>query len=102
MSTKQLLAEIERGIKALQKAHALVLKAEAVAPKGKASAAKTAPVTRGKATKVPAKKVVKGVMSAEGRARVAAAQHKRWAKVRREQKKAAKAYASGQVHLFLP
>ena len=40
MSTKQLLAEIERGVKALQKAHALVLKAEAAAPKAKATAAK--------------------------------------------------------------
>jgi hypothetical protein len=91
MSTKQLLAEIERGIKALQKAHALVLKAEAVVPKGNATAAKTAPAKTGKVTKVPAKKVVKGAMSAEGRARVAAAQHKRWAKVRREKNKAAKA-----------
>jgi hypothetical protein len=44
MSTKQLVAEIERGIKALQKAHALCLKAEAVAPKAKATAAKTAKV----------------------------------------------------------
>ena len=55
MSTKQLLAEIERGINALQKAHALCLKAEAVAPKAKATAAKTA-----KVKKAPAKKAAKG------------------------------------------
>jgi hypothetical protein len=89
MSTKQLLAEIERGIKALQKAQTLVLKAEAVAPKAKATAAKTAKTA--KATKVPAKKAAKGGMSAEGRAKIAAAQQKRWAKVRRAKKKAAKA-----------
>src|ERR1035437_2226518 len=51
MSTKQLLAEIERGINALQKAQALVLKAEAVAPEAKTTAAKTAPAKTGKATK---------------------------------------------------
>jgi hypothetical protein len=86
MSTKQLLAEIERGIKALQKAQALVLKAETATPKAKATAAKSA-----KVTKVPAKKTAKGGMSAEGRAKIAAAQQKRWAKVRRAKKKAAKA-----------
>ena len=83
MSTKQLLAEIERGINALQKAHALIVKAEAVAPKAKATAAKTA--------KVPAKKAAKGGMSEEGRAKIAAASRKRWAKVKREKNKAAKA-----------
>jgi hypothetical protein len=86
MSTKQLIAEIERGIKALQKAHALCLKAETVAPKTKATAAKTA-----KETKLPAKKTAKGGVSDESRAKMAAAQQKRWAKVRREKKKAAKA-----------
>ena len=86
MSTKQLLAEIERGINALQKAHALCLKGEAVAPK-----AKTAPAKTGKVTKVPGKKAAKGGMSAEGRAKIAAAQQKRWAKVKREKNKAAKA-----------
>ena len=83
MSTKQLLAEIERGINALQKARTLCLKAEAVAPKAKATATKTA--------KVPAKKAAKGGMSDEGRARISAAQQKRWAKVKREKNKAAKA-----------
>ena len=87
MSTKQLLAEIDRGINALQKARALCLKGEAVAPKAKATAAKTA-----KVTKAPAKKAARGgMMSDEGRARIAAAQQKRWAKVKREKKKAAKA-----------
>jgi len=86
MSTKQLLAEIERGINALQKAHALCLKGEAVAPKAKATAAKTV-----KGTKGPAKKAAKRGMSDEGRAKIAAAQQKRWAKVRRAKKKAAKA-----------
>ncbi|MGD0940597.1 MAG: hypothetical protein ABR905_12910 [Terracidiphilus sp.] len=85
MSAKQLLAEIERGIKALQKAHALCLKGETAAPKAKRTAAKTA-----KVTKVPAKKAAKGGMSDEGRAKIAAAQQKRWAKVRRAKKKAAK------------
>ena len=51
MSTKQLLAEIDRGINALQKARALCLKGEAVASKAKAIAAKTATVT-----KAPAKR----------------------------------------------
>jgi hypothetical protein len=87
MSTKQLLAEIERGIKALEKARALCLKSEAsTTPKPKATAANTAKVTR-----VPVKKTAKGGMSDEGRAKIAAAQQKRWAKVRREKNKAAKA-----------
>lgn len=38
MSTKQLLAEIDRGIRALQKARALCLKGETVAPSAKATA----------------------------------------------------------------
>src|ERR1035437_725550 len=93
MSTKQLLAEIERGIKALQKAHALCLKDGAVAPKAnKPTAAKTA-----KATKVPAKKSAKGGMSVEGRARIALAQQKRWAKIKREKNKAAKAAKAALV-----
>jgi uncharacterized protein YbaP (TraB family) len=86
MSTKQLLAEIERGINALQKAHALIVKAEAVAPKAKATTAKTVKVTR-----VPVKKAAKGGVSDESRAKMAAAQQKRWAKVKREKNKAAKA-----------
>jgi hypothetical protein len=86
MSTKQLLAEIERGINALQKARALCLKSEAFPPKAKATAARTAKVTR-----VPVKKAAKGGMSDESRAKIAAAQQKRWAKVRRAKKKAAKA-----------
>lgn len=85
MSTKQLLAEIERGINALQKARALCLRAEAIAPKAKSTVAKTAKVTR-----VVVKKAAKRGMSDEGRARIAAAQQKRWAKVKREKKKAAK------------
>ena len=89
MSTKQLLAEIERGINALQKARALCLKAEAIAPKAKATTAK--------ATKEPAKKAAKGGMSAEGRAKIAAAQQKRWAKVKREKNKAAKAAKAALV-----
>ena len=83
MSTKQLLAEIERGINALQKARALCLKAEAIAPKAKATTAK--------ATKEPAKKAAKGGVSDESRAKMAAAQQKRWARIRRAKKKAAKA-----------
>lgn len=86
MSTKQLLAEIERGINALEKARALCLKSEEVASKAKATAGKTA-----KVTKMPAKKAAKGRMSDEGRAKIAAAQQKRWAKVKREKNKAAKA-----------
>jgi hypothetical protein len=92
MSTKQLLAEIERGINALQKARALCLKSEAVAPKAKTTAAKTAKVTR-----VPVKKAAKGGMSDESRAKIAAAQQKRWAKVRREKNKAAKAAKAALV-----
>lgn len=60
----------------------MVLKAEAVAPKAKATAAKTAKA---------AKKTAKRGMSEEGRAKIATAQQKRWAKVRRAKKKAAKA-----------
>ena len=86
MSTKQLLAEIDRGIHALEKARALCLKGDDIAPKAKAIAAKIA-----KATKSPAKRTAKGGMSDEGRAKIAAAQQKRWAKVRREKSKAAKA-----------
>ena len=86
MSAKQLLAEIDRGIKALQKARVLCLKGEAVTPKAKTVASKTA-----KVTKAPAKKAAKGGMSDEGRARIVAAQQKRWARVKREKNKAAKA-----------
>jgi hypothetical protein len=86
MSTKQLLAAIERGINALEKAHALCLKAEAVAPKAKGTATKTAALG-----KAPAKKAAKRGMTDEGRAKIAAAQQRRWAKVKREKNKAAKA-----------
>jgi hypothetical protein len=86
MSTKQLLAEIERGINALQKARTLCLKGEAVAPRTNSTAAKTSKVTN-----VPVKKTAKGGVSDESRAKMAAAQQKRWAKVRRAKKKAAKA-----------
>jgi hypothetical protein len=92
MSTKQLIAEIDRGIKALEKARALCLKGEAVAPKGKATATKTA-----KLTKTPAKKAARGGMSDEGRAKIAAAQQRRWAKVKREKNKAAKAAKAALV-----
>jgi hypothetical protein len=71
MSTKQLLAEIDRGINALQKARALCLKGEVVGPKAKVTAAKTS-----KVTKVPARKAARGGMSDKGRARIAAAQQK--------------------------
>jgi hypothetical protein len=81
MSTKQLLAEIDRGINALQKARVLCLKGEAAAPKAKAT----------KVTKALAKKAARGGMSDEGRAKIAAAQQKRWAKVKRAKNKAAKA-----------
>jgi uncharacterized protein YbaP (TraB family) len=86
MSTRQLLAEIERGINALQKARALCLKGDAVAPKAKTTAAKTAKLTR-----VPVKKAAKSGVSDESRAKMAAAQQKRWARIRRAKKKAAKA-----------
>jgi hypothetical protein len=85
MSTKQLLAEIERRINSLQKARALCLKGEVRAPKAKTTAAKTA-----KITKVTVKKATKSGVSDETRAKIAAAQQKRWAKVRRAKKKAAK------------
>ena len=97
MSTKQLLAEIERGINALQKARTLCLKAEAVAPKARVTAAKTAHTKAAKATKVPAKKATKGGMSDEGRAKIAAAQQKRWAKKKRATKAAAKKAAVAPV-----
>ena len=86
MSTKQLLAEIERGINALQRARTLCLKGDAVAPKAKTTAAKTAKLTR-----VPVKKAAKSGVSDESRAKMAAAQQKRWARIRRAKKKAAKA-----------
>jgi predicted S18 family serine protease len=81
MSAKQLLAEIDRGINALQKARVLCLKGELVAPKTKAT----------KVTKAPAKKATKSGMSYGGRAKIAAAQQKRWAKIKRAKNKAAKA-----------
>jgi hypothetical protein len=89
MSTKQLLAEIDRGINALQKARALCLKGELVAPKTKSVSSKIAKVTR-----VPAKKSAKGGVSDEVRAKISAAQQKRWAKIRRAKNKAAKAAAT--------
>jgi hypothetical protein len=50
-----------------------------------------AKATATKTAKVPAKKAAKGGMSDESRAKISAAQQKRWAKVRRAKKKAAKA-----------
>jgi len=97
MSTKQLLAEIERGIKALQKAQALCLKAEAAAPKTKATAARIVPAKTVKVTRVPVKKAAKSGVSDESRAKMAAAQQKRWAKVKREKNKAAKAAKAALV-----
>ena len=107
MSTKQLLAEIDRGINALQKARALCLKSKAVAPKVKA-ATKTVKVS--KAVKPPvvvkvfkkATKATKGGISDEGRAKIAAAQQKRWAKVRREKNKAARAAKAARTALAVP
>jgi hypothetical protein len=62
-----------------QKARVLCLKGEDVAPKAKAA----------KVTKAPAKKAARGRMSDEGRAKIVAAQQKRWAKVKRAKNKAA-------------
>ena len=71
------------------------MKAETAAPKAKAIAVKATPAKTAKATKipakVPAKKAAKRVISDKGRAKIAAAQQKRWAKVKREKNKAAKA-----------
>jgi hypothetical protein len=82
MSMNQVLTEIDRGIAVLQKARALCLKGEAAA---------VTKVKPGKPTKTPAK----SSMSEESRARIAAAQKKRWAKVKRERNKAAKAAKAG-------
>jgi hypothetical protein len=82
MSMNQLLAEIDRGIAVLQKARALCLKGETAA---------TTKVKPGK----PAKTATKKSMSEEGRARIVAAQKKRWAKVKRAKNKAAKAAKAG-------
>jgi len=92
MSVKQILAEIDRGINALQKARALCLKGEAVTPKTRATVAKTA-----KVKPFPTKKAARGGMSDEGRAKIAAAQQKRWAKVKREKNKPAKAAKAALV-----
>jgi hypothetical protein len=86
MSSKQLLAEIDRGINALQKARVLCLKAETATPTSKVAAGKTAT-----ATKAPAKKAARTGVSDETRAKIAAAQQKRWAKIRRAKKRADKA-----------
>ena len=91
MSTKQLLAAIERGIKALEKARTLCLKAEAKATASKATVSKTTRAKTGKVTRVPVKRAAKRFMSDEGRAKIAAGQQKRWAKIRRAKKRAAKA-----------
>lgn len=86
MGTKQLLAEIDRGINALQKVRAMCLESDAFEPRAKSIATRTPKLTKG-----PAKKASKSGISDEGRARIAAAQQKRWARVRREKKKAARA-----------
>ena len=70
----------------------MCLKAEAVAPKAKATATKTT-----KTAKVPPKKAAKGGMSDESRAKISAAQQKRWAKVKRAKNKAAKAAKAALV-----
>jgi hypothetical protein len=50
-----------------------------------------------KVTSVPVKKAAKAGMSDESRAKIAAGQQKRWAKVRREKNKAAKAAKAALV-----
>jgi hypothetical protein len=59
------------------------LKAETAASKTKPSGAKTALTKTAKATKAPVRKAAKDDMSDEGRAKIAAAQAKRWGRLAR-------------------
>jgi hypothetical protein len=76
LSTNKLLKELDRCIAALQQARA------ALADGASRKAGKVAPTKREKST-----------MSEEGRARIAEAQRKRWAKQRRAAKTTAKTMA---------
>ena len=86
---EQLIKDIDRAIKALQGAREAL---SATQPKrGPGRPRKTA------VAKVIAPVAAKrGVMTEEGRARIAAAQKKRWAKIKRAAKKAAR-LADGQA-----
>jgi hypothetical protein len=69
MNFTNVLAAIDKEIGRLRSARALL--------------ASDTPAIPSKSAKVPAKQLVKRTMSAEGRARVAAAQKKRWAKLKK-------------------
>ncbi len=88
MNTNEILSVIDAEISKLQQARAILsgYSEPAVIKRAPGRPKKTAPQ---KIAAVPQAKAVKRVMSAEGKARIAAAQKKRWAGA----KKAAKAIA---------
>jgi hypothetical protein len=89
LNTASILAQIDAEILKLQEAKALLN--GAVSKKGPGRPKKSVAV----AVAAPAKaKTAKRVLSPEAKARIAAAQQARWAKVRRAAKKAAKAEAA--------
>jgi hypothetical protein len=91
-----ILAAIDREILKLQQARALlvtnVIKEPAVKKRGRPKS----PISKKSVPAVP--RIVKGTMSNEGKARIAAAQKKRWAAVKRASKRAkSAAVASKQI-----
>ena len=88
MNTASILAQIDAEILKLQEAKALLN--GAVSKKGPGRPKKSVAV----AAPAKAKTTAKRVLSPEAKARIAAAQQARWAKVRKAAKKSAKAAAT--------
>jgi hypothetical protein len=84
MDTNSIIEKIDQEIARLQQARAALNGVDAPRKVGRPKATE-------KTSTATAVNSVKRVMSAEGKARVVAAQKKRWAKVRRAAKKAANA-----------
>jgi hypothetical protein len=84
MNTSIIIAQIDAEITRLQQAKALLTGVATKKSPGRPKAAKAVTMTT-------ATKPVKRIISTEAKARMAAAQKKRWAKVKRAAKKAAKA-----------
>jgi hypothetical protein len=91
LNTEEILAQIDEEISKLQQAKALLL--------GNAGVKRSVgrPKNSAIASRVLSVQPAKGVLSAEGKVRIAEAQRKRWAKSKRADKKAAHAAAVKSV-----
>ena len=92
MNTESIIEQIDAEIAKLQQAKVLLTDATAVSGKRAPGRPKTSKIAARILEATPAK-LVKRVMSAEGRAKIAEAQKARWAAKRKQEKKAVNATA---------